>query len=213
MAETKRGFLVLADISGYTAYMTATELEHGPPMIAALLEEVILRISPPLAVLGVEGDAVFALGADGSVVPPSALVDVLRSGFAGFRARQLELEADDSCDCRVCRGVGGLRLKIIGHHGAFFSHTVGGRAQAAGPAVILAHRLLKNGVTPDHDYALFTRSALDSMELDPNHPALSSRTEHYEHFGEVPCWVMTDLPFDSPGDGAVDEVDTQVGLG
>ena len=55
MAETSRGFLVLADITGYTAFVTATELEHGPPIVAALLEEVIRRIAPPLDVLGIEG--------------------------------------------------------------------------------------------------------------------------------------------------------------
>lgn len=212
MAETKRGFLVLADISGYTAFVTATELEHGPPIIAALLEEVIQRISPPLDVLGIEGDAIFALGPDGTVVPPATLIDVLRAGLAGFRARQLELEADDSCDCRVCRGVGGLRLKIIGHHGAFLRHTVGGRAQAAGPEVILAHRLLKNGVTRDDDYALFTRPALASMGIDPNDPALTSRKERYEHFGEVPCWVMTGLLPDSRQTEAVGSRIAQVGI-
>ena len=65
MAETQHGFLVLADISGFTAFVTATELEHGPPIIAELLEEVMRRISPPLDVENVEGDAVFALGLHG----------------------------------------------------------------------------------------------------------------------------------------------------
>jgi hypothetical protein len=84
MTETKRGFLVLADISGYTAFVTATELEHGPPIIAALLEGVIEQISPPLDVLQVEGDAVFALAVDGAVIPAALLLEVLRAGFAGF---------------------------------------------------------------------------------------------------------------------------------
>lgn len=200
MGQTNRGFLVLADISGYTAFVTATELEHGPPIIAALLEEVIGRISPPLDVVEVEGDAVFALGPDGTVVPPATLLDVLRSGFAGFRARQSELEADDSCSCRACCGVGGLRLKIIGHHGSFLRQTIGGRIQAAGPEVILAHRLLKNGVVRDDDYALFTRPALDSMGIDPSHAGLSPRTERYEHFGDVPCFVMAASPSTSHAD-------------
>src|SRR6058998_2564348 len=56
--ETKQGFLVLADISGFTALVTATELEHGPAIIADLLEAVIRRISPPLEIEGIEGDAV-----------------------------------------------------------------------------------------------------------------------------------------------------------
>jgi hypothetical protein len=211
MADTGRGFMVLADISGYTAFVTATELEHGPPIIAALLEEVIARISPPLDVLEVEGDAVFALGRDGTVVPPAILVDILRSGFAAFRARQRELEADESCNCRACSGVGGLRLKIIGHHGPFLKQTIGGRAQVAGPDVILLHRLAKNGVARDDNYALFTRPALNSMGIDPDDTALRAHTERYEYFGEVPCFVMLVPALSSPrATGGV--LDAQSGL-
>src|SRR5215831_15765273 len=79
--DTKQGFLVLADISGFTALVTATELEHGPAIIADLLEAVIRRISPPLEIEGIEGDAVFALGAHGTVVPPARLLDILRAAF------------------------------------------------------------------------------------------------------------------------------------
>jgi hypothetical protein len=46
--HTVDGVLVLADISGFTAFVTATELEHGPPIIAELLGAVIGRPSPPL---------------------------------------------------------------------------------------------------------------------------------------------------------------------
>src|SRR5438445_13768753 len=45
MAE--RGFLVLADISGFTQFVAGSELEHGPPIIADLLEVVIDRLAPP----------------------------------------------------------------------------------------------------------------------------------------------------------------------
>ncbi len=66
--EVGLGVLVLADISGFTEFVTATELEHGPPIIAELLGEVMRQISPPLEIQEVEGDAVFAL----ATIPPSA---------------------------------------------------------------------------------------------------------------------------------------------
>ena len=189
MAETQHGFLVLADISGFTAFVTATELEHGPPIIAELLEEVIRRISPPLHIEGIEGDAVFALGVHGQVLPPSSLLEVMQAGFAGFREKQQQLAADDSCTCNACSGVGRLRLKAIGHYGSFLAHTVGGRAQTAGPDVILAHRLLKNGVRPDSHYALLTRPALTYMDVDPTRLGLTAHRERYEYFGDVECFV------------------------
>jgi hypothetical protein len=186
--ETKQGFLVLADISGFTAFITATELEHGPPLIAALLEAVIRRLSPPLEMQEVEGDAVFALGPHGTIVPPALLLDVLHAGFVGFRERQQELQADDSCACNACRNVWRLRLKTIGHYGTFLQQTVGGRCQAAGRDVILVHRLLKNRVPQKADYALFTRPALQYMDLDPARLGLRPHTERYEYFGDVDCF-------------------------
>jgi hypothetical protein len=189
MPETKHGFLVLADISGFTAFVTETELEHGPPIIAELLEEVIRCISPPLDIRGVEGDAVFALGPHGTVLPPATLLDVLHAGFVGFREKREALAADESCACNACRSVGRLRLKAIGHYGPFLEHTVGGLAQTGGRDVILAHRLLKNAVPQTTDYALLTRPALQYMEVDPGRLGLLQHTERYEYFGEVECFV------------------------
>jgi hypothetical protein len=189
MAETKHGFLVLVDISGFTAFMTATELEHGPPIIGELLEAVIGRISPPLAIQGIEGDAVFALGPHGHVLPPASLLAVLQAGFLAFRERQRVLEADDSCACNACRHVGRLRLKAIGHYGTFLEYTVGGLPQTAGPDVILAHRLLKNAVPQKGDYALFTQPALRYMEVEPEPLGLLPHTERYEYFGDIACFV------------------------
>lgn len=189
MRQTNHGFLVLADISGFTAFVTATELEHGPPIIAELLETVIRRISPPLAIEGVEGDAVFALGLDGKVLPPASLLDVLHAAFVGFRQKRRELAADESCACNACRHVDRLHLKAIGHYGPFLEQTVGGRAQTAGRDVILAHRLLKNGLPRDADFALLTRPALQHMGVDPRRLGLLSHTERYEYFGDVECFV------------------------
>jgi hypothetical protein len=189
MRQTNHGFLVLADISGFTAFVTATELEHGPPIIAELLEAVIRRISPPLEIEGVEGDAVFALGPDGKVLPPASLLDVLHAAFVGFRKKQRELAADESCACNACRSVGRLHLKAIGHYGPFLEQTVGGRTQTAGRDVILAHRLLKNGVPREADFALLTRPALQYMDVDPRRLGLLSHTERYEYFGDVECFV------------------------
>ena len=189
MRTTKHGFLVLADITGFTAFVTTTEIEHGPPMIAELLEEVIRRLAPPLDVHAIEGDAVFALGPDGSVRPPAQLLDVMHAAFMAFRERQRLLEGDDSCDCNACRSVGRLRLKMIGHYGAFLEHTIGGRVQIGGADAILAHRMLKNRVRRRENYALITRPALQYMEVDPLRLGMLPHTERYEHFGEVECYV------------------------
>src|SRR5437867_584748 len=188
-SHTEDGVLVLADISGFTAFVTATELEHGPPIIAALLEEVMGQLSPPLEIQEVQGDAVFALGADRAVVPPAMLLHVLDEAFGAFRDRRREMAADESCACNACRSVGNLDLKIVAHHGRFLRQAVGGRGQVAGADVILAHRLLKNGLTRGRAYLLLTEAALRWVGVDPDRAGLSAHTEHYEHLGDVRCFV------------------------
>jgi hypothetical protein len=183
------GALVLADISGFTAFVTATELEHGPPMIAELLGEVMRELSPPLEIQEVEGDAVFALGQDRALVPPAMLLDVLDAAFAAFRNRRRELAADESCSCNACRNVGNLDLKIVVHHGRFLRQMVGSRSQVAGVNVVLAHRLLKNGLAGRRAYILLTDAALRWAQVSPARAALTPYTERYEHFGDVHYYV------------------------
>jgi hypothetical protein len=187
-SHTEDGILVLADISGFTEFVTATELEHGPPMIADLLGEVMRRISPPLEIQEVEGDAVFALGADRLVSSPTGVLDRLEEAFVAFRTRQRELEADDSCRCRACRSVGDLDLKIVAHHGRFLRQMVGDRSQVAGVSVVLAHRLLKNGVARRR-YLLLTEEALRWAGVSAAEAGLAPHRERYEHFGDVQCFV------------------------
>jgi len=187
-SHTEDGVLVLADISGFTEFVTATELEHGPPIIAELLGEVMRQISPPLEIQEVEGDAVFALAADRVLGPPATLLDVLEDAVAAFRNRQRELQADDSCSCNACRSVGNLDLKIVAHHGRFLRQMVGDRSQAAGVNVVLAHRLLKNGVGR-RAYILLTEAALRWAGVDPDLAGLDAHTERYEHFGDVRYFV------------------------
>jgi hypothetical protein len=61
MATTRAqdGYFVIADISGYTAFLTGTELEHAQGIIAELLTVMINALTPPLTLVRPEGDAVF----------------------------------------------------------------------------------------------------------------------------------------------------------
>ncbi len=188
-SHTEDGVLVLADISGFTAFVTATELEHGPPIIADLLGEVMRQLSPPLEIQEVEGDAVFALGPDRALAPPATLLDVLEDAFVAFRNRRRELQADESCSCHACRNVANLDLKIVAHHGRFLRQMVGDRSQAAGVNVVLAHRLLKNGLEGRRAYILLTEAALRWAGVNPTRVGLVAHSERYEHFGDVRYFV------------------------
>ena len=59
------GFLVIADLTGYTAYLAQSELEHAPTIAGDLLETVVGRLDPPFRLAKFEGDAAFLSVEDG----------------------------------------------------------------------------------------------------------------------------------------------------
>ena len=179
---TEEGFLVLADISGFTAFMTATELEHGAEITGLLLQTLIQEL---------EGDAVFALGPDRIVADGRTMPPLLAEAFAAFTERQRRIASEPGCECGACRETSHLSLKLIAHHGRFVRQLVGGRSRVTGPDVILAHRLLKNAVGVGA-YALFTEPALARAGLDPVARGMGRHRVSYPYLGEVSCFV-TDL--------------------
>jgi hypothetical protein len=67
-ARVQQGYLMLADISGFTSFMAAAELEHAHAIVGELLEAIVERFSPLLTLVEFEGDCVYAR-ADGAMIP------------------------------------------------------------------------------------------------------------------------------------------------
>lgn len=192
--RTDHGFLILADVSGFTAFVTATELEHGSEIIGMLLDEVIGHLSPPLEIQEIEGDAVFALAGAGVELPRTRLLEVLEDAFAAFKTRQQALQGEETCRCGACQQIWRLDLKMVVHHGPFLRHTVGGRSRVTGAAVILVHRLLKNGIARTGGYALLTEPVIRSLGIDAGRAGFLAHTERYEYLGDIRCFVRELTP-------------------
>ena len=199
------GFLVLADISGFTAFVTATELEHGAEVTGVLLAGVMEALAPPLEIQELEGDAVFALAPDNVDEHDRTLMDAFGRAFEAFGERQREISLDTSCYCGACRGVLGLSLKLIVHHGSFMRQVVRGRSRVAGPDIILAHRFLKNDVEP-RTYVLFTDTAVERLGIDPVAAGMERHTGKYAHFDERDCFVVSLDRFGRRGEGVSPEM-------
>jgi hypothetical protein len=54
-AKVQAGYLALADISGFTSFMATSELEHAHAIVGELLEVMVERFSPLLALVEFEG--------------------------------------------------------------------------------------------------------------------------------------------------------------
>lgn len=183
------GYMVIADISGFTAFLTATELEHGPAVTADLLDATAGALSKGLDIEGLQGDAVFAIGDDARPRSTQSIVDVVQSAYLAFRRRQRDMNVGTSCECSACRNIPSLSLKIVVHHGAYVRQTIGGRSQVTSPDVIIVHRLLKNSVEGTNQYLLITEAAAAKAGIDAGAHDLHPHVDQYEHLGDVACLV------------------------
>ena len=185
------GYFVLADISGYTSFLSQTELDHAQEILTDLIETVLKRVKPLLTVHKIEGDAVFAYAPEERITRGETLLELVEATYCDFRERMKNVRRHTTCTCRACQSIPMLDLKFIVHHGDFVVQDIAGTPELAGSDVNLAHRLLKNHVTEQtgwRAYALFTGPALEHMHVLPEN--LVDGSESYEHLGQVRTCTM-----------------------
>lgn len=150
-----RALLLIADIGGYTKYMSLHRLSlaHAQGNIERLLEAVI-DAAPGLDLIDIEGDAAFFSGAGDAAAARSA-TEASVAMHRSFHEERHRLAASNLCPCEGCRQAGDLTLKFVAHVGDVAEQTVKRRKTLVGPDVILVHRLLKNAV-PVSEYLLLS---------------------------------------------------------
>jgi hypothetical protein len=53
--KTQHGYLILADLSGFTSYLAGVELEHAHEILTELLELIVERLKSALTISKLEG--------------------------------------------------------------------------------------------------------------------------------------------------------------
>jgi hypothetical protein len=183
--RTRQGYLLLADISGYTAFLVGTELEHAQAIVHELTTLIRDRLSPPMHFVKFEGDAVFCYADEASFEDGERFIELIEVCYFDFSNRLLDMERATTCRCAACASIGSLDLKFVAHYGSFVVSADGGRLDLAGSDVILVHRLLKNSVTAGggpQAYVLFTDPCLQRLPATFDPP---SHSESYESFGHL----------------------------
>jgi hypothetical protein len=186
MQRAHRGYLLLADVSGYTAFLTRSEQDRAHDILRLLFAELVAGVPAPFRVAEIEGDAVFAYALDDDRPIGGGVLDMAERIYFTFHAKRDHLERNTSCGCIACHKFPELDLKVVVHYGEFMLQApMGGYApKPAGRDVILAHRLLKNHIpesTGIGAYAAFTHAAFERAGLSD----MATCTEAYEHLGEV----------------------------
>ncbi len=189
--KIQTGYLVLADISGYTSFVAKTEIEHAGMALSYLLETIVEQLDDLLIISKLEGDAVFAYVEEDKLEDCQKLLYLIDQTYLAFREKALSLHSQATCPCRACQSLPTLDLKFILHHGDFVMQQVAGIRDLLGTDVNLIHRLLKNGITEStgwKGYAVFTDTAVEHMQC--NTDKFFKRCETYEHLRDVDIYCM-----------------------
>lgn len=200
MSQSEYGaYLVLTDISGYTSYVKAHAevIRHAQYAISELLGAVLAAAEPPLVAAKLEGDAVFFQAPDGGPADGLAVGRSLTRFFEAFYARRDAMIAANSCHCQACAGLGSMELKTIAHRGRIVAYRLGGFDELAGFDIIVAHRLLKNGVA-GRRYLLVTEAAWPELGLAAER--MRPHREEYADVGPIDARLLVDGL--GPADGA-----------
>ena len=115
--ETQHGYLVLADISGYTSYLAGVELTHARDILTELLNLIVEHFKPFLSIVKLEGDAVFAHVSKANIARDETLLELFESTYLAFRDRVEGIRRRTLCQCNACKAIPTLDLKFILHFG------------------------------------------------------------------------------------------------
>ena len=104
------GHLFMADLTGYTAYLTDSELEHAGPILSGLLNSIIKEIQAPLEIANLEGDAVFFRAPPDKYISGQTLLELNERIYFSFADLRRQMIANTSCPCRACANIGSVSL-------------------------------------------------------------------------------------------------------
>ncbi|WP_432411574.1 DUF2652 domain-containing protein [Rasiella sp. SM2506] len=181
--------ICIPDISGFTEFMRAVDIEVSSQVIPALLNEIIYSNKINLKVSEIEGDAVLFFR-KGELPSFQDLVDQCKLFYTQFYERMdvlLKKFKDKHKDVDFPEILG---LKIILHYGAEIGMVqIGNHIKLMGEDVITAHRLLKNDVPVD-EYLLISDSLLrhyknQKIEESCDWAQLNSKELDVEHLGTI----------------------------
>jgi len=193
MQHSQDGYLLIADITGYTAFLRESELDHAKDSLRSLLDLLIENTKPPLMISRLEGDAVISYAPEGSFQQGQTLVELIEGTYVEFR-RALDLMVlNTTCNCLACRNIANLDLKFFVHYGTFALEPLPSYTELIGSDVNLIHRLTKNNVTEKtgmRAYVLYTKAALEHLAMPGLFDELTRQVESYDDVGEVTVYLL-----------------------
>jgi hypothetical protein len=193
MQKTHLGYLLIADITGYTHYLSESELEHAQDTLTALLELLVANTHFPLIISRLAGDAVISYGFQEDFLQGQTFLELIEELYVTYRKTIKRLVLNNTCQCKACKNISSLDLKFFIHYGSFGIQHILGHDELVGNDVNLLHRLLKNTVWDKYHlkaYGLYTEAVIKQLELQAMTASMIRHTENLDDLGEVQVYIQ-----------------------
>ena len=182
--------ICIPDISGFTQFMSDTDIELSSQVIPSLLNKVIYANQLNLKVSEIEGDAILFYRT-GKLPSFKSLIHQCRTFYEDFYHQLNALKEHNKANGNQ-KFPDVLGLKIILHYGKEVSAVpIGKNIKLMGEDVIIAHRLLKNSISYD-EYILISETLLseykaanEDIDINFGWGKLHHKEVHYKHIGDI----------------------------
>ncbi|MFL1894741.1 DUF2652 domain-containing protein [Aquimarina sp. 2-A2] len=180
--------ICIPDISGFTKFMSETDIEVSSKVIPSLLNQIIYSNEIGLKVSEIEGDAVLFFKS-GELPSFKELITQCRLFYTRFYEKLHKLRTSEEFPEYDVNIPDVLGLKIILHFGEIGATRIGNKIKLIGEDIIVAHRLLKNSIPVD-EYLLVSDNLMqqyDELDIERNFGwgTLIDMQENYEHIGDI----------------------------
>jgi hypothetical protein len=190
---TTRGYIVIADITGYTVFLKESELEHAQDSLRGLLEMLIEQTRPPLVISRLEGDAVISYAPEGGFLQGQTLVEMIENCYVAFRTARQNMRLNTTCTCNACRNIPNLDLKFFVNFGTFALQKMTTYTELVGNDVNVTHRLVKNHIreqTGIGAYAAYTEQAVEALGIGEFASQMQQHMEQFPDVGEIQLYIQ-----------------------
>lgn len=183
--------IFIPDISGFTEFVTQTEIKHSNHIISELIEIILSANRLNLTVSEIEGDAVLFYR-KGEPPTLQQIIEQIKNMFLDFHTQLKIIQRDNVCQCGACRSAINLSLKFVVHYGELSETVIRNFTKIIGSDVILAHRLLKNNIG-ETEYMLLTDKYFQTQDV--NEQQLEPWVEFKEHTEEYKNFNKTEIKY------------------
>lgn len=152
------GQIYIPDISGFSKFVSETDLLHGQSITIELLKTIIETNKLDLEIYEIEGDSISFINMKHKYNPWQYLNNSTAI-IEEFYEKTKSMVCSTHCKCNACQSISNLGLKFVIHEDDLSQIEIMNYRKLYGKGMILVHKLLKNNID-SNDYILFTEQFL-----------------------------------------------------